>query len=106
MAETFKVGEIAICVAIGSNDVRWPEYDGQEVEIVGALENRNVWGDRARTWRQTACCYRIRTSDGYVLCALPENLRKKRLPPPREETGEWDQCPWQPERSTVGKSGG
>lgn len=97
MAETFKVGEIALLIRSEiQGDVCWPEYLGQDVEVIGPLIERSCWDNRARTRSILVACYRIRASDGKIFCALPENLRKKRLPPPREELGEWDLCPWKP----------
>lgn len=100
MAERFRIGEIAILV-LAQGEVPhpdWISYIGQEVEIVGGL--------RKRRFRKTpeASAYLVRAQDGRKFGAQPVNLRKKRLPPPREELGEWDLCPWQPSVSTVSDS--
>lgn len=37
---------------------------------------------------------------------IEDDLEIVRPDPPREQLGEWDLCPWRPERATVGKDGG
>lgn len=91
MNEIFEVGEIAIMVSM----CVWPEYNGCECEIIGPLQLREFWGDRAHTFSKSGICYRARTVDGRTVAVAPKNLRKKRLPPPREELGDWELIPWQ-----------
>lgn len=97
MAERFRIGEIAILVLQPSEIPHpdWAPYIGKEVEIVGALQRREFRsGD-------SVAAHVVRSQDGRKFGAQPCNLRKKRLPPPREQIGDWDLCPWQPSVSTV-----
>lgn len=106
MVDTFHVGEVAIITVAHGGGENWPEYIGEEVVVTGVLAERSVWADRARTNVKLIRCYTVLAGDGHKLSVLPPNLRKKRLPPPREELGDWDLCPWKPGRvlAEVGKS--
>jgi len=92
MAERFRIGEIAILILAPGEIPHpdWAPYIGQEVEVVGGLRKRQFKG------AGPASAYVVRSQDGRKFGAQPINLRKKRLPPPREELGEWDLCPWKP----------
>ena len=101
MAETFKVGEVAIFCRPSSVNY------GVEVTIVGPLKPFRLW--RAEHDYYVAEAHAV---EGPVVrmvqrfpkfAAEPRHLRKKGspLPPNSAETGEWDECPWQPSSETV-----
>lgn len=91
--DTFSVGEIAI--------LNRPEskYHGNEVEILSPLRRSRLWSNGDY---EICACHVVRV-DGLTEKAKhgdwavePKYLRKKRPPPPREDVGSWDLCPWQP----------
>lgn len=104
MAERFKIGEVAIFCRPGSKNY------GVEVTIVGPLK---LW----RLWTAPHDYYvaKAHQVDGALIddamphfkkwVAEPKHLRKKGspLPPNSQETGEWDECPWQPQHVTVSR---
>lgn len=99
---TFKIGEIAIL----QHAVNFPELNGEEVEIVGTLDNYEitVGGVRSGEFRYS---YRVKLVNrsmpanlAYLLPA-PHQLRKKR--PPEDEDARdrntvvpWSECAWKP----------
>lgn len=95
MADTFDIGEVALVVgppAGLNNDHGFQE--GDEVTVVEGLKIRQ-FGHGERLWSYVV------TRDGRRYRAVPEWLRKRRLPPQRQEIGEWELCPWRPSVSTV-----
>lgn len=88
MAETFKVGEIAI----GVKPVHFIDplgCDGVEVVVIEGLAVRKFDDGEEHD------SYLVRTADGPRYRAMPHWLRKKPLPAiKREELGEWELCPW------------
>jgi hypothetical protein len=92
VAEKFEIGEIAVLIGT----VNFHEYLGQDVEIIGGLEMRNIYTSRDRMESYDALRYLVITSNGHRLAVRPEYLRKKRPPPQRQELGEWELCPWKP----------
>jgi len=101
MAETFKVGEVAIYCRPGSINY------GAEVTIIGPLKRWRLWADENDYYVTEG--YQVegnlvrRMSRFNKAVAEPQHLRKKGapLPPNRQETGEWDEGPWQPKHVTV-----
>jgi hypothetical protein len=94
MSETFKVGDI--CVFVNSRD--WPEYNGEECEIIGGLALRNIMVSRHGDESKLELSYKVRMlCDGELFGPVPDQLRRKR--PPREDLQivRWADCPWQPE---------
>jgi len=91
MADSFKVGEMAsLVLAPGQIPLDcWIPYIGQDVEIISPLRQRSFKGVKAMA-------YVVRSADGRKFGVEPPNLQKKRLPPPRQELGEWELCPWKP----------
>lgn len=91
--ETFSVGEIAI--------LNRPEskYHGNEVEILSPLRLSRLWSGGT-----FEICYNhevrvdglTKKAEHGTWAVEPKYLRKKRLPPPREDVGSWAECPWQP----------
>jgi hypothetical protein len=101
MTDAFNIGEIAIVNKPGS------PYHGAEITITAPLHMTAYIESSTGTLYDPEPCYGISVpwrSDGRYV-SPPRYLRKKRLPPPREEVGEWDLCPWQPaKRVTVSES--
>jgi len=100
--DKFEVGEVAIFCNPRSR------HCGDEVTIAGPLHRCRV--TFAESGGQIiAEVYEIEAPVSWGAAptgrwvARPSSLRKRRPPPKREEVGEWDLCPWQPERreSTV-----
>ena len=91
----FKIGELAVLVS------DWPDRNGAIVEVVGALEARV-----GRRIDGSVCCepaYLVRFDDGAMHQARAQRLR--RLDAPRTAAAErarWQDCPWQPPRSSNG----
>jgi len=101
VAEKFEVGEVAIYVRPGSKSY------GQEVTILSPLRLRRLWNREGTSFRLVEA-HEVKFGEqtigvnGHPFGAVPEELRKK--PPkvtPREQVGEWELCPWQPDRQTV-----
>lgn len=72
--DKFEIGEIAIAVAWFYN----PEYNGQEVEVIGDLKIRQT-SNRAGS-AYDFFCYSVKAQDGYMTNCAPEQLRKKQPP--------------------------
>lgn len=97
--ETFSVGEIAILnvPARRGPELRSPKgvthiKNGDEVTVLSACDTRLV-----RTMAGVVPLWSHRIShNGTTYAVPPEWLKKKRLPPPREDVGSWAECPWQP----------
>lgn len=89
----FKIGEIAILVGGGRGEPGYDHYVGTEVVIESGLKRYpQAWGGVG---------YDILAKDGKELFAIPSALRKRYEPPTqREAVGEWELCPWQPQRET------
>lgn len=91
----FKIGEIAILQNIPSP---FTFMNGEECEIDGALQTRNVRDIYGNTG--VVHGYRIKFRDQIgVVCA--DNLRKKKLPPETKDTEfgvkvNWQDCAWNP----------
>lgn len=95
MSKELQVGEIAVVIGY----TEYPEFLGDEVEIVGGLGYYHSHSKKSGR-RYFVHGYRVKRSNGY---AIYRRQSLKRRPPPvvqREETGEWELCPWQP-RSAV-----
>lgn len=98
MAESFEVGEIAI-LQLPADAERWdgcpapPVPQGAEMEIRSVL----IYGLlRVGPDQYAPMAYHLTTYNGYEYGTPVEWLRKRPLPPKREELGEWDLCPWRP----------
>ena len=99
--ENFKVGDLAIIVTACDHDLLFPEYIGEEVEVTRDLSLVWVWEDRKHTSRRPEWCYVVRLRSGEEIAALPENLRKRRPPAPREQTSTWDDViVWRPNETS------
>jgi len=72
----FEIGEVAIL--IGS--INWPEYNGQEVTVIGGLKPRSYWADRQHTRSNIDLRYLVEAADGHIFAAPPSRLRKRRPP--------------------------
>lgn len=95
MAETFKVGEIALFNRPGS------QYDGAEVTITLDL-HFSLINDRKTGEKTYAYVYGIdgpfRPRLGFIkFCALPEHLKKRYLPPNWEDIAMKDDLPLEEE---------
>jgi hypothetical protein len=77
VSATFHIGEIAIL----QNANHYPEFNGDECEVVSGLTHHFV-----RKLKRMVYCYGVQLADGRVIGAEPHQLRKRR--PPTECTGE------------------
>ena len=81
MSALFKVGEMVI----GQNFVDYPEYNGEELQIVGMLAFR--YGTDAITGAHVkGFCYQVLDSQGVIFQCGAFNLRRRK--PPASTTGE------------------
>lgn len=94
MAESFSVGEVAIFCRPGSVNY------GREVTIVRALKRMRLWVAAHDYYIADAHLVSgdliAPVFDRYPWAAEPQFLRKKKPAPQREDTGEWESCPWRP----------
>jgi hypothetical protein len=91
MSDTFKVGEVAILVALNP---LYKEFEGADVVIESSLVD--IPGSLPLPRPRAG--HRIRLPNGEEIWSVLAGLRKK--PPkefPREALGSWSECPWQPE---------
>lgn len=95
----FAVGEVALLVGPRNGLQNWhvEPYLGMRVTIQAFITPLDIWH------------YRVEADDGLRFFCAEESLEK--LPPDeaigkRESLGEWDLCPWKPERVTVSADGG
>ena len=95
MSESFQVGEIAIVVPFANCPIA-----GHEVEIIEPAAERE-WEAVPSGDYKSGIAYVVRHPDFPRFCIRPPHLKKKRLPPPREDVGSWDLCPWQPAKERV-----
>lgn len=75
MSENMKRGDIAIAQYFE----QFPEYNGQECEILDPLEFRGII-DGDMSVRENVLRYRVKFPDGMVLGPLPHQLRKRPEP--------------------------
>lgn len=98
MTDKFEIGEVAIYVRPGS------PYYGCEVMVTGPLELKRsidlVLGQEveAMGYQIYADSFEIYPGHDRYRSVRPEHLRKKPRSIDREATGEWDLCPWRPEK--------
>lgn len=75
MSENFKVGEIAIAQYFDN----FPEYNGQECEIMNSLEFRGII-ENDMSVKENILRYRVKFPDGFICGPRPGQLRKKPKP--------------------------
>lgn len=96
MSESFRVGEIVIYHGC----VRTPEVNGLECTIVDVPRSHD-WTNPDGSITKAGYYRTLTQGETEVAQSPPRVLRRKRPPPKREETGEWDLCPWQPGKVTT-----
>ena len=92
-AMIFNVGD----VVIGQNADFNFKRNGMEATIVEPLQIATY---QTPYGVFTNPCYRVEWVDGTITWARPHQLRKKNPPSAIFEAGEWELCPWRPERVT------
>lgn len=99
MVDTFSVGEVAEIIA--DLDGGAPAAVGLECTIIRGLHSFFPYPE-AKMPPGTPV-YEVHASNLRVYFCRPEELRKKRLPPPALDftAGNWDLCPWQPAKEKV-----
>lgn len=92
MSHKFHIGEIAIAWCAEKLTSR---FNGSEVEIIAQPQPHDWHLSLTGKW-VTAGKYVIALAGAYYE-VLPENLRKRRPPPAREQTSTWDDViVWRP----------
>lgn len=94
--DKFEIGEIAIITlsSVLSSNAQNAQYNGEECEIIGGLQDR-LAKDTNTLEARTITAYRIRVlCDNAIFVAEPQWLRKKRPPRKDLEVVRWSDIPW------------
>lgn len=94
MTDKFEIGEVAIYVRPGSPSFGVELTVCSKQLVFSAIDDRT--GKRVRSIGYQVDCPQLDSKFRWF--ANAKHLRKKPRPPERQELGEWDLCPWRPEK--------